>query len=182
MIKASVGVMAYNEEQNISKLLEALTTQRLDNVEIGEIFVVSSGSTDRTDDIVRDWADRDARVTLIRQESRRGKASAINLFLEAAAFLEEPIENLQTLESKGARGVGGGRDGISRLASSEGKQADRKPSHRPAVLGAINDLPPNGARTGSDSSGQRWSGRHGHEQDDRQERDKRPLAHWTFCV
>jgi len=81
---ASVGVMAYNEEQNIAKLLASLTSQRLDRVEIREIFVVSSGSTDRTDDIVSEWAEKDARIRLIRQETRQGKSSAINLFLEAA--------------------------------------------------------------------------------------------------
>ena len=84
MLTASVGVMAYNEEQNIGKLLEALTNQRLDVVDIRQIFVVSSGSTDGTDDIVREWAARDDRISLIRQESRQGKASAINLFLDAA--------------------------------------------------------------------------------------------------
>ncbi len=84
MLRASIGIMAYNEERNIGKLLEALTTQRLGSVEIGEILVVSSGSTDRTDEIVRDWAGRDRRVRLLRQESREGKASAINLYLAQA--------------------------------------------------------------------------------------------------
>jgi biofilm PGA synthesis N-glycosyltransferase PgaC len=85
LTRASVGVMAYNEERNIGKLLESLATQRLERVEIASIIVVSSGSTDHTDKIVREWADRDARISLIRQESRQGKASAINVFLAAAA-------------------------------------------------------------------------------------------------
>ena len=84
MLTASVGVMAYNEEQNIGKLLKALTGQSLVRVEIRQIIVVSSGSTDRTDEIVREWAAKDGRISLIRQETREGKASAINLFLEAA--------------------------------------------------------------------------------------------------
>ncbi len=84
MLTASVGVMAYNEEQNIGKLLAALKGQSLKNVEIRQIIVVSSGSTDRTDDIVAEWAAKDERVSLIRQEERMGKASAINLFLDAA--------------------------------------------------------------------------------------------------
>ena len=84
LLTASVGVMAYNEEQNIGKLLAALTGQSLENVEIRQIIVVSSGSSDRTDDIVREWAAKDERISLIRQESREGKASAINLFLSAA--------------------------------------------------------------------------------------------------
>ncbi len=82
MITASVGVMAYNEERNIGKLLDALVAQRLSDVNIRQIIVVSSGSTDRTDEIVRDRAAGDPRIELIRQESREGKASAINVFLE----------------------------------------------------------------------------------------------------
>jgi len=81
MIRVSAGVMAYNEERNIERLLEALCAQNLDTVEIREIIVVSSGSTDATDAIVRRWSTRDPRVRLVRQEERRGKSSAINLFL-----------------------------------------------------------------------------------------------------
>ncbi len=84
MIRVSVGVMAYNEERNIERLLDALLRQRLDTVEICEILVVSSGSTDDTDAIVRRSAIRDPRIRLLRQEERRGKSSAINLFLSEA--------------------------------------------------------------------------------------------------
>jgi poly-beta-1,6-N-acetyl-D-glucosamine synthase len=84
VITASIGVMAYNEEKNIGKLLGALIGQELENVEISQIIVVSSGSTDRTDEIVTEWSARDPRITLIRQESREGKASAINVFLSKA--------------------------------------------------------------------------------------------------
>jgi cellulose synthase/poly-beta-1,6-N-acetylglucosamine synthase-like glycosyltransferase len=84
MLTASVGVMASNEEQNIGKLLTALKGQSLENVEIRQIIVVSSGSTDGTDDIVAECAAKDDRISLIRQEQRMGKASAINLFLDAA--------------------------------------------------------------------------------------------------
>jgi biofilm PGA synthesis N-glycosyltransferase PgaC len=82
--RASIGVMAYNEERNIAALLEALTTQRLSSVEILEIVVVSSGSTDATDRIVEEWASRDPRIRLVRQESREGKSSAINVYLGLA--------------------------------------------------------------------------------------------------
>jgi cellulose synthase/poly-beta-1,6-N-acetylglucosamine synthase-like glycosyltransferase len=84
MLTASVGVMAYNEEQNIGRLLETLLGQELTDVEIRQIVVVSSGSTDATDEIVRQWEKKDGRITLIRQEKREGKASAINLFLSVA--------------------------------------------------------------------------------------------------
>jgi cellulose synthase/poly-beta-1,6-N-acetylglucosamine synthase-like glycosyltransferase len=76
--------MAYNEEKNIGRLLEALVGQQLERATISQIVVVSSGSTDRTDEIAREWAGRDDRISLVRQESREGKASAINVFLERA--------------------------------------------------------------------------------------------------
>lgn len=85
MLNASVGVMAYNEERNIGRLLEALVGQKLSAVSITEIIVVSSGSTDRTDEIVSECARMHPRIRLIRQESREGKASAINLFLSEAS-------------------------------------------------------------------------------------------------
>jgi cellulose synthase/poly-beta-1,6-N-acetylglucosamine synthase-like glycosyltransferase len=85
LLTASVGVMAYNEERNIGRLLEALVGQKLSEVSISEIVVVSSGSTDRTDEIVCECAQMHPRIRLIRQESREGKSSAINLFLSDAS-------------------------------------------------------------------------------------------------
>jgi cellulose synthase/poly-beta-1,6-N-acetylglucosamine synthase-like glycosyltransferase len=84
MLTASVGVMAYNEERNIARLLEALVGQKLSDVTISEIIVVSSGSTDGTDRIVSECAQMHPRIRLVRQERREGKSSAINVFLAAA--------------------------------------------------------------------------------------------------
>jgi cellulose synthase/poly-beta-1,6-N-acetylglucosamine synthase-like glycosyltransferase len=84
MLTASIGVMAYNEERNIGRLLEALVGQKLSEVSISEIIVVSSGSTDRTDDVVLECARMHPQIRLIRQDAREGKASAINLFLTEA--------------------------------------------------------------------------------------------------
>lgn len=80
----SIGITAYNEEENIGHLLEALLGQHLHTVQIAEIIVVASACTDRTVPIVREFAARDARVKLIEQEKREGKTSAVNLFLGAA--------------------------------------------------------------------------------------------------
>ncbi len=104
--RISVGVMAYNEEKNIAKCLQALENQVVTSGEIEEIIVVSSGSTDRTNEIVREFEKRNPRIKLIVQKMREGKASAINVFLkhargdicviESADTVTEPdtIENL----------------------------------------------------------------------------------------
>lgn len=84
MITVSVGIMAYNEEANIEGLLDAVLSQKLRDGRIIEIIVVSSGSTDKTNDIVRHYETLDSRIRLLIQEKREGKASAINLFLEQA--------------------------------------------------------------------------------------------------
>jgi len=92
-IRCSVGVTAHNEEANIGKLLQCLTEQDLCTVEIAEIIVVASGCTDRTEDIVREWCQRDPRVRLISQTTREGKPAAVNL------FLREAREDICVLES-----------------------------------------------------------------------------------
>lgn len=84
MLRASIGIMAYNEARNIGRLLDALVSQRLSDVSVVRIVVVSSGSTDGTDDIVAEWARRDGRIELVRQATREGKSAAINVFLEKA--------------------------------------------------------------------------------------------------
>src|SRR5262245_46765272 len=83
-LTCSIGVTAYNEEQNIGNLLEALVEQHLHRVEIVEIIVVASACTDRTVPIVREYIARDPRVRLIEQPKREGKTSALNLFLADA--------------------------------------------------------------------------------------------------
>jgi cellulose synthase/poly-beta-1,6-N-acetylglucosamine synthase-like glycosyltransferase len=96
-IKVSVGVTAHNEVANIGQLLQALVGQETTRVEIDEMLVVSSGSTDGTDDIVRHWERRDPRVRLLRQERREGKASAVNLFLQEARNEILVLESADTL-------------------------------------------------------------------------------------
>ncbi len=96
-IKCSVGITAYNEEANIGRLLDAILSQRLYDVEISQIIVVASGCTDRTVPIVQSYRTRDPRIQLYVQETREGKTSAINVFLAHASEKICVLESGDTL-------------------------------------------------------------------------------------
>lgn len=80
-IEFSIGICAYNEEQNIERCIRTVFTQKLQGFVLKQILVVSSGSTDRTDEIVRSLATEYPVITFLPQEKREGKNSAINLYL-----------------------------------------------------------------------------------------------------
>lgn len=83
-IGCSVGIMAYNEEANIARTLQAVLEQHGPSIRIEEVIVVASGCTDQTVPIVSELAQKEPRILLCVQEKREGKASAINLFLKQA--------------------------------------------------------------------------------------------------
>lgn len=84
MIRCTVGVMAYNEERNISQALYALLEQRTSTCRIVEIVVVASGCTDRTVELAQAIADAHPLIRVEAQEQRLGKAAAINWLIERA--------------------------------------------------------------------------------------------------
>ncbi|HEY3420217.1 MAG TPA: glycosyltransferase [Methanomassiliicoccales archaeon] len=83
MLSVSIGVCAYNEEKNIRRTLDSILAQTVHGI-IQEIIVVSSGSTDGTDGIVMEYATKEGRIGLLRQEKREGKNSAVNAFMATA--------------------------------------------------------------------------------------------------
>jgi len=79
----TVVISAYNEARHIeatvaNKLAQDYPADRLD------VMVVSDGSTDGTDDLLRAMAAREPRLTWFRQEPRRGKTAALNSLVERA--------------------------------------------------------------------------------------------------
>jgi len=73
--KISITVPMYNEEDQAAELVESLLA--LDYpADRRQILIVSDASTDRTDEIVKSYADRG--VELLRQEERAGKTAAEN--------------------------------------------------------------------------------------------------------
>lgn len=94
----SIGVMAYNEEQNIDYLIKALLKQKTKKINIKEIIIVSSGSTDNTNKIVKKNSNK--KVKLVIEKERRGKSHAINLFLKKAKSNILVLESADTIPKK----------------------------------------------------------------------------------
>jgi cellulose synthase/poly-beta-1,6-N-acetylglucosamine synthase-like glycosyltransferase len=93
--------MAYNEEANIGRLLEALLIQKTEVASIGEIVVVASGCTDRTEAIARGFAARDPRIRILVQARKEGKASAVNLLMQNTDCEVIILESADTLPQSG---------------------------------------------------------------------------------
>ncbi|HKM09110.1 MAG TPA: glycosyltransferase [Candidatus Methanomethylophilaceae archaeon] len=81
-IRISIGICAYNEEGNIERSIRSLYEQEEDGFEIADVIVISSGSTDRTDDIVTELLPEFKNLRFLPQDNREGKNSAINYFLD----------------------------------------------------------------------------------------------------
>jgi cellulose synthase/poly-beta-1,6-N-acetylglucosamine synthase-like glycosyltransferase len=77
----SILIAAYNESQSIAATLANKLALEYPADKL-EIIVISDGSTDGTDEIVRSFGHR--QVRLLRQEPRAGKTSALNLAIGMA--------------------------------------------------------------------------------------------------
>lgn len=71
----SIGVPAYNAERFIAPALESLLAQDMGDL---EVVVSDNGSTDGTEQVVRDLAARDGRLRYVRQPVNRGGAANFN--------------------------------------------------------------------------------------------------------
>ena len=99
-INVSIGVFAYNEAKNIRNILTALTNQKEDLINISEIIVVSSASTDGTDEIVQKLMKTNPKIRLIAEKERNGKSAAINKFIKQAKNDILVIESADTIPAK----------------------------------------------------------------------------------
>jgi len=101
MLKFSIIIPAYNEEKNIGRLLNYLLKQKISKkFDLKDITVVTSGCTDGTEEIVRNFTKKDKRIRLIIQSVRNGKASAINFFLKNTNSGIIVMESADTLPEK----------------------------------------------------------------------------------
>ncbi|MDQ2841508.1 MAG: glycosyltransferase [Acidobacteriota bacterium] len=123
----SLLIAAYNEEESIERKIRETLALRYPAGKL-EILVVSDGSCDRTDEIVRSFPD--GRVRLLRVEGRRGKTNAQNqgvslcrgeviVFSDATAtYHPESIERLVAPYADDRGGAVSGRYKYFDLASA----------------------------------------------------------------
>ena len=78
----SVGIPVYNSEKTISRCLESILGQTHLNV---EIIISDNNSTDRTFEICKSYAKKDARVVVYKQESNIGPARNFAFVLEKSS-------------------------------------------------------------------------------------------------
>ncbi len=83
-MRLTVGICAYNEEENLGSLLKNILKDQ-EISEDSEVLVVASGCTDKTLQIAEQYAILDPRIKVFNEIKREGKASAINKILAKAS-------------------------------------------------------------------------------------------------
>lgn len=79
-VAVSISVPVYNAEKYLRNCLDCLVNQTLQDI---EIIVVNDGSTDGSEAIIREYAQKDSRIVLISKENG-GSASARQAAIEVA--------------------------------------------------------------------------------------------------
>ena len=75
MVKVSVVVPVYNQEMYIERCLDSILAQTLRDI---EVIIVDDGSTDRTSDILYEYAQRDDRIIVLHQQNMFAGAARNN--------------------------------------------------------------------------------------------------------
>jgi glycosyltransferase involved in cell wall biosynthesis len=110
--RVSLGMPVYNGENFLKQALDSLLSQTFEDF---ELIVSDNASTDRTEEICREYATRDRRIRYYRQEKNLGAASNFNYVFElsrgeyfkwaahddlcAPSFIAECVEVLDPDES-----------------------------------------------------------------------------------
>jgi len=80
MVKVSVVIPVYNVENYLSECLDSIVDQTLTDI---EIICINDGSTDNSLKILKEYANKDTRITIIDQENK-GHAAATNRGIKLA--------------------------------------------------------------------------------------------------
>ena len=73
--RVSIGVPVYNGELYLERALDSILAQSFDDF---EVIIADNASDDRTEQICRDYACRDARVRYVRNETNLGASANFN--------------------------------------------------------------------------------------------------------
>ena len=79
--KVSIGMPVYNGEPFIREALDSLLVQTFTDF---ELIISDNASTDKTEQICREYAAKDKRIRYIRQEINRGAAANFQYVLDEA--------------------------------------------------------------------------------------------------
>lgn len=79
--RVTVLVPVFNREELVGQAIQSVVDQDFGDF---ELLIVDDGSTDRTPEVLREWAERDARIVVITAPKNLGIAEAPNLGLRHA--------------------------------------------------------------------------------------------------
>ena len=80
-IAISVIIPVYNQEKFLSKCLDSICTQTLENI---EIIIINDASTDNSYEIMKEYSKNDSRIVLLNQTKNFGQGIARNLGIDIA--------------------------------------------------------------------------------------------------
>jgi biofilm PGA synthesis N-glycosyltransferase PgaC len=89
-LKTAIGICAFNEENNIRFLLENLIAEQNLPADC-RILVMCSGCTDGTLDVVKEFQAKDKRIKALSEDTRKGKANALNKIFKIAGESAEAL-------------------------------------------------------------------------------------------
>lgn len=79
MPRVSIGLPVYNGEKYLSRTIDSIRSQTYENF---ELIISDNASADRTEEICREYAERDARIRYYRNEKNVGAAKNFNRVFE----------------------------------------------------------------------------------------------------
>jgi glycosyltransferase involved in cell wall biosynthesis len=83
LLTVTIGIPAYNEEANISYLLDDILRQKEEGFVIEKILIISDGSSDRTAELARSVSD--PRIEVVEYPERQGKMARQNAMLKTVS-------------------------------------------------------------------------------------------------
>lgn len=74
----TIAIPVYNEEQNISNILDSIFRQKQNNFYLEKIVIYNDASTDRTIDIIKQIQKRHLNINVVTYKKQKGKVYRIN--------------------------------------------------------------------------------------------------------